>query len=150
MVMETSQNKIYLTRRFNCSVEILFEWIVKPELISQWFGPKHVKVIDVKIDLQTGGNYQIHLLKLDQTTFTIEGEFLEVREPSKLVFTFNYRGLSHTPPSSTVKISLEPLEHNVSQLILIQRFNTIPSDMANRTKAWEHMMMVLAKKSIVS
>ncbi len=147
MAMEISQHELYLTRRFNCSVEILFEWMVKPELISQWFGPKHLQVIDVKTDLQKGGTYRIQLLKQDQTTFVIEGEYLEVKKPSKLAFTFIYRGISHTPPPSTVKITLESLEHNISQLVLIQRFDTIPPDMAERTKAWEHMMMLLAEKS---
>jgi uncharacterized protein YndB with AHSA1/START domain len=117
--------------------------MVDPALLSQWFGPKHLKVLDVDTDLRIGGSYAIRLLKPDGAEFSIEGRYIEIAEPDKLVFSLTYKGLSKTPPDSQVHITIEGLESNSSHLTLVQKFDVIPDDMHNRTVAWEFMLAKL-------
>ena len=141
--META-NKIFINRKFNCSASQLFDWLVQPSLIAQWFGPKHLSTGEVQTDIQVGGDYSIELKKSNDQNFFIEGTYIEINAPDLLVFTLHYQGLASPPPSSTVKIKLEGLNPNQSLLTLNQDFEHTPSDMDSRTKAWEHMFQLLA------
>ncbi|NQY08864.1 MAG: SRPBCC domain-containing protein [Flavobacteriales bacterium] len=140
--MKTS-NTVYVSREFNCTKSKLFEWITQPDLISKWFGPKHLSVKNVTNELRVNGNYNIEMIKPDGSTFIIGGKYLEIEEPNKLKFSFAYVGLAETPPESTVEIILEEINATQTKLSLIQKFETVPADMENRTKAWEGMFFKL-------
>ncbi|MEM7087425.1 MAG: SRPBCC domain-containing protein [Bacteroidota bacterium] len=139
----TTNNIVHVTRQFNCSKPALYRWIVEPNLISKWFGPKHCKVGNVHNNFRTGGGYEIELLKPNSKRFSIKGIYLEIDQPNWLKFSFVYIGLETTPPKSTVTISLEEISPNSTQLTLIQKFETRPPDMENRTKAWGNMFETL-------
>jgi uncharacterized protein YndB with AHSA1/START domain len=139
------QNKIFLKHEFKCALPELFRWLSQPELIIKWFGPKDFKVRSVQADVRTGGKYQIELVKPHNKSFYIAGEYLEVSNPSKLVFTFIYQGLTTIPPPSVVTIKLEALNSNESMLYLSQEFKWIPPDIDHRSNSWNFMFNALAK-----
>ena len=141
-MMETT-NKVFVRRSFNCSAKALFEWLTKPELIAKWFGPKHLTVGTVDIQLNIGGAYSIELKKTNGQNFFITGKYLEINAPYKLVFSLNYEGLLTVPPKSIVRINLDATSATETTLTLVQDFEYTPSDMESRTEAWEHMLMVL-------
>lgn len=143
--METL-NKIFVKRKFNCSANDLFNWLSQPELIVQWFGPKHLSVDLVNTDIRLGGKYSIQLTKPNNKHFFIQGTYLEIDRPFSLVFSFRYEGLPSSPPESIVKISIEAISEDESQLFLSQNFVSLPVDMENRKKSWEYMFEVLGKK----
>jgi len=140
--METV-NKIVVSRKFNCPPAELFDWLIRPALIAQWFGPKHLSIGAVKTDIRVGGNYTIELLNSAAKSFFIKGKYIEISKPYRLVFTFHYFGLPSAPPDSFVKIKLETIAQNQSLLTLSQDFKHKPSDMDSRTNAWEHMLQKL-------
>ena len=139
-------NKVFVSREFSCSKSELFNWLIKPELIVKWFGPKHLLIGKVNTDIRIGGNYSIELKKSNTENFFIEGEYLEVSPPDSLAFTFQYRGMNLSPPNSVVNIRLEELGENKSLLSLIHEFEFTPSDIEGRTKSWEHMFQILGQK----
>ena len=128
-----------MSRIFNTSKSNLFKWLTQPDFISKWFGPKHLTIKNVENELRTNGNYSIELLKPDGTSFFISGTYVEIIEPDSLKFSFKYIGLQQLPPESTVQISLEEISPTDTKLSLIQKFETVPADLENRTKAWENM-----------
>lgn len=136
-------NRVYLTREFNCSIAELFRWIVEPGLISQWFGPKNLNVGKVENNLEVGGRYSIELVRPDRSSFFIRGQYLEIEQPAKLAFDFEYVGMASSPPKSIVRINLDEIHENRTRLALVQQFDTRPSDMETRTQAWVHMLSVL-------
>jgi len=113
--------------------------MVKPKLLAKWFGPKHLSTGLIESDLIVGGNYRIELLKVQGNRFFIEGHYIEIEKPTKLVFSFKYEGLVNAPPDSVVTIIIEEIKPSISKLSLIQKFELIPTDVENRTKAWENM-----------
>ena len=135
----TRTTNIYISRTFNCSTKQLFDWMVNPKLLAKWFGPKHVSTGMIESDLKVGGNYRIELLKVQGNRFFIEGQYIEIKKPTKLVFSFKYEGLVNTPPDSVVTIIIEEIEPSISKLSLIQKFELAPTDIENRTKAWKNM-----------
>lgn len=137
---------IYINRTFNCHINELFKWLVEPHLFIKWFGPRTLKVLNVEIDLSVGKEYRIELIKPGGQHFFITGKYLAVEVPTKLVFNFNYSGLDNAPPDSVVKISLEKIGSNQSRLSLAQEFKTVPTNMENRTRSWESMLIRLDEK----
>jgi len=145
----TTNNKIYVSREFNHSKTVLFKWIVEPDLISKWFGPKKLVIKKVVSDLRVSGTYNIELLKPNGTIFNIRGTYLEIKEHTKLKFSFTYSGLEFLPPESIVEITLSEISPSITKLTLIQTFETIPGDMDNRSKSWEGMFEKLFRNLII-
>ena len=140
--MQTA-NSVFVTRKFNCSASELFDWLVQPNLVAKWFGPKHLSVGKVQTDIRVGGKYSIELKRSDGQSFFIEGRYYEINAPSSLTFSLHYEGVESAPPNSTVKIKLVEITQNESLLSLVQEFEYTPADMEGRTKAWEHMLQEL-------
>ena len=141
--METI-NKVFINRKFNCSPTSLFDWLTKPDLLAQWFGPPNYTIGMVQTDTRINGKYSIELVSPGDQHFFIEGEYLEINAPNSLEFALRYTGLPTPPPESTVKIKLTAVGENECQLSLTQQFELAPTDMENRTKAWEYMLEKLA------
>jgi len=139
-------NNVYISRRFNCSIHDLFQWIVDADLIIQWFGPIHLKVVAVKTNLSIGEKFSIQFLKPDETTFSIEGQYLKIEKPNKLVFSFQYIGLTDAPPESIVEITLISIGEKVSELVLIQKFDVTPINMESRSNSWNMMFSKLSDR----
>ena len=142
--MET-ENKIFINRKFNCSAAQLFKWLVQPELVAKWFGPKELKVGAIESDLRVGGKFDIELIKPNNQHFFIGGEYLKINEPTKLSFTFQYKGLSTIPPDSIVEFRIHEVSALESELVLIQDFVSKPVDMENKTYNWEKMFRLLSE-----
>ena len=140
-----SRNKIIIDRKFNCSAETLFNWLIQPELIAQWFGPKYHSVRMVESEPIVGGKYTIELAKSDSYAFSITGEYLEIEAPFKLSFSFQYSNLIPAPPKSIIRITIKTTSNNRSHLYLVQDFVASPSDIDRRTEAWEFMLEKIAK-----
>ena len=140
------RNKIFINRQFNCSASSLFNWLVNPALIAQWFGPKHFDVGVVKADLKIGSRYSIELIKPNGQHFFIEGKYLSIHKPDEISFSFHYKNLPSSPPDSIVKIIIKNISEKNSHLYLTQEFVTVPSDMINRTASWEYMLFRLSSK----
>ncbi len=136
-------NKVFVSRKFICSPAELFDWLVQPELIAQWFGPKHLIVGEVHSNLEVDGQISIELKKANGSNFFIKGQYLEIDKPEKLVFSYQYSDLQNPPPESVVTIKLKALNQNQTELTLIQSFEQIPEDMPSRKDAWNHMLQVL-------
>lgn len=139
-------NKVYLERTFECSIEELFRWLSNADLIAKWFGPNHLNVGDINVNFQIDGAYRIELKKENGSSFYIHGTYEEILEPTKIVFNLKYDGLLNSPPDSIVKFLLNQTTVNTTVLSFVQKFETVPSDMKNRTKAWEFMLDKLKHK----
>ncbi len=95
--METNESKEILTlsikREFNASIEAVFQAWTSAEKVCRWFAPSSDFTVKVPLmDAQAGGQYRIEMTNPDGATYTAIGEYLEVSEPDKLVFTWGWDG----------------------------------------------------------
>jgi len=135
----TNENKVYVQRTFECSADSLFDWITMPELIVQWFGPPGFTAIKVDADLTVGGQYIIELAKDETSAFKVRGEYIEIRKPHSLKFTYQYENISSSPPPSKISFSLKELGVDKTELLLIQEFSSAVPNLSGRTNAWSLM-----------
>jgi uncharacterized protein YndB with AHSA1/START domain len=87
--------------------ERVFQAITDPAQLSQWWGRSNLyRVTEGSVDLRVGGKWTSGGVGADGTKFTVEGEYLEVDPPRRLVYTWtsSYMGDLET----TVHWELEP------------------------------------------
>ena len=69
--------------------ERVFHAISDPEQLSQWWGQNGLyRIIDRAADLRVGGKWWCAGMGADGTSFRVEGEYLEIDPPRRLVHTW--------------------------------------------------------------
>jgi uncharacterized protein YndB with AHSA1/START domain len=82
--------------------ETIFPYLTDPEKLQRWFPD------EATTDVRVGGSYRLVMAKKD---YIASGKYVEVKSPTKLVFTFGWEGDDEPTPagSSTVEITLTPV-----------------------------------------
>jgi len=87
--------------------ERVFQAISDPEQLSRWWGQNGLyRITDRAADLRPGGKWWCAGVGADGTKFSVEGEYLEIDPPRRLVHTWiaSYQG----PLKTVVYWDLEP------------------------------------------
>lgn len=79
-----------ITRTFDAPREAVWRAWTDPALAAQWWHPHEVVTApgSVHIDLRVGGTYAYLMIAPDGTAYPTGGEYLEVREPERLRFSW--------------------------------------------------------------
>ncbi len=137
--MSNPESKVYLKRVFKAPVEKVFHALTTPSSILQWFGPKNSKTINARINLEVGGKYQFEIETENNSRFFIEGKYLEIDHPNRLVYTTEYRKLPRASDmKSIVTLKLREVATG-TEIELVQELSWVPEDIKNRTESWELM-----------
>ena len=84
-----STGELIITRTYDAPRDLVFECMVTPEHLTHFWGPVGVSApLDrIKIDLQPGGVFETVMVNdSDGAEFTSRGVYVEIDEPSKLVW----------------------------------------------------------------
>ncbi|TWT02531.1 SRPBCC domain-containing protein [Planomicrobium sp. CPCC 101079] len=100
----TSSVMISMARRFEVRPERVFEAWVKPELMKKWLFTSEATNKAVNNELRVGGKWEI-VDQREGVEYRAAGEYQEVREPHKLVFTFEMPQFSEATDIIRVTIS---------------------------------------------
>jgi len=93
--MENTKKELKLERIFDAPRDLVFKAWTDPELVAQWWGPRGVTNPTCEWEARPGGTIHIVMLAGEELgpmqgqEWPMNGEFKEVEEPSKLVFTAN-------------------------------------------------------------
>ena len=67
----------------------VFQAITDPRQLPQWWGQEGMyKTVDCDIDLKVGGRWSSRGSDAGGNAFTVEGEYLEIDPPKRLVYTW--------------------------------------------------------------
>jgi uncharacterized protein YndB with AHSA1/START domain len=85
-VERKSERELVVTRTFNAPARIVFEAWTRPELFRRWWLPKSMgmSLRSCEMDVRVGGRYR---LEFEPDGMAFFGTYLEVRPPSRLVWT---------------------------------------------------------------
>ncbi|PRZ42996.1 uncharacterized protein YndB with AHSA1/START domain [Antricoccus suffuscus] len=106
----TQQKEFTITRVFDAPREILWRAWTDPDEAAQWWHPRNVRTPreSVRIDARVGGSYEYMMIAPDGTEFPTSGEYLEVVEPERLVFTWGMPTDSEAPVITVVLTETAP------------------------------------------
>ena len=136
--------------------ERVFQAISDPDQLSQWWGERGLyRITERSSDLRPGGKWSAVGVGADGKSFRVEGEYLEVDPPRRLVHTWtsSYMGPLHT----TVYFDLEPQavhglhpsgpkKAGTGTLLKLrhQGFATAPQQAVNHGEGWKRVFGWLA------
>ena len=90
--MNTPADTINISILINTPVHEVWNAWTDSATISQWFGSDpNGKVLDAKLDVRPGGKFEISFANADEAEFTCSGVYAEVREFTKLSFTWSWK-----------------------------------------------------------
>jgi len=95
-----------ITRMFNAPRELVFKAWTNPAHLAAWFGPRGTTtpLSSIEVDLRPGGRWRACMVRMDNgEEYPAGGEYREIVEPERLVFTWALDGKGGT---SLVTITL--------------------------------------------
>ena len=118
---EKENIKLELKRVIPAKREDVFKAWTDPDLMKQWWQQLDVKYAEsIKLDLRKGGKYEIHM-RTKTELYIMQGKYLEIIEPEKLVFT--WRTESTYNKDTKVTVLLKDLGAETELLF----FSTVPN-----------------------
>jgi uncharacterized protein YndB with AHSA1/START domain len=121
---------VEVAHRVPCVPAVVFPYFTDPEKYRRWKG------LEAELDPRPGGIYRVQMLG----GVSIEGEYLVVEPPRRLVFSWGWRGdplpvgMAEVPPGSTkVEVLFEP---DGDGTIVRLRHTGLPTEAADRFHRW--------------
>jgi uncharacterized protein YndB with AHSA1/START domain len=140
-----TQHELNITRVFDAPRELVWEAWTDPEHMKQWFGPRQFEALNLTADVRLGGKWRdrLHSDGFTDTTGAWRtadvwqgGEYVELVEPERLVFTFHWEEGSGLPEHDTV-ITLTFEEHSgKTTMNFHQAFFVTLEDRDGHMKGW--------------
>ncbi|MBC7888305.1 MAG: SRPBCC domain-containing protein [Ferruginibacter sp.] len=88
---QIAQGKVIdITEVFDTTPERLFKAWTNEKDFAAWFGPEGFDAFYCKLDVRVGGNWKAGIATKEGEEHWFEGEYLEIIENEKLLFTFNH------------------------------------------------------------
>lgn len=124
-----NDRELVIQRIFNAPCETVFNVWSKAEHVVNWFGPSGFTAPTCEIDFRVGGSYRICMHSPEGEDHWVWGEYREIVEPERIVFTWNrgedLRGKLWS--STVVEVTFEPIGDNATRFTLRQGlFETAP------------------------
>lgn len=95
-----------ITRLVSASPDQIFRTLTDESLVPRWFGPRHIQVVHVDLDVRIDGRCRWEMLAPDGTLLVLEGKFEIVEPPYRLVWT---NAWEHEPELiSRIDVNLRP------------------------------------------
>ena len=83
----STQDRLKVSRTIRASRQRVFRAWTEPELMMRWFVEDDAEMSVCQIDLREGGRYRLEG-SVGGKAWRIRGEYLEVRPPERLVYTW--------------------------------------------------------------
>ncbi|MEO1019999.1 MAG: SRPBCC domain-containing protein [Pseudomonadota bacterium] len=141
MVADLADGLILAAVEIAAPPERIFRALASEEIVNWWVNPGIFDTREWTGDVQVGGHWQASGVARGQP-YTLEGEFLEVDPPRKLVHTWHRVGTPDAP--STVSYRLDAIDGG-TRITLRHWGIAAPQFTANNCAGWETSFTRLAK-----
>jgi uncharacterized protein YndB with AHSA1/START domain len=122
----TAEGTVELARRIRADPSTVFTYFTDPERYRLWQGE------EAELDPRPGGAFRVRMT--GHSRQIVEGRYVEVDPPRRIVFTWGYRGNEGLPAGeSRVEVVLRP---DAEGTRLTVRHSGLPSDFACRFHHW--------------
>ncbi len=132
-VADLARGTIHAMVEIAASPERVFRAIASREIVDWWVRPGVFDTREWRGDVRVGGRWQASGVARGEP-YTLEGEFLEVDPPRRLVHTWQRAGFP--VPPTTVTYLLEPIAGG-TRLTLMQTGFTVPAMMEDFSTGWD-------------
>jgi len=138
-IADVTSGSILATVDIAASPERVFRALTTPEEVVRWWGSKDLyRTTKWEQELRVHGRWRAEGLGADGVPFSVQGEFLEIDPPRKLVQTWQpeWDG-GH---STTVTYRLEASERGTRVTIRHDGFGSLHDSCRRHAAGWEHVL----------
>ncbi len=89
-VREPAEKVLIVNRTFDAPRALVYRMWTQPEHLVRWWGCPQTKSADFKADFRVGGRFRVVMNLEDGTPHRVTGVYRELKEPEKLVFTWQW------------------------------------------------------------
>jgi uncharacterized protein YndB with AHSA1/START domain len=79
-----------MRRRFKAPRARVFQAFTDLDVLRQWWGPEGMDLPEATLDLRVGGTYDFHMRNAEGGIHRVRGQYREIAEPERLVFTWQW------------------------------------------------------------
>lgn len=147
-----SDTQVQMSRVFDAPRALVWKALTDPEAIPHWWGLRANKTTVDKMDVRPGGEWRYIETDPDGNQHAFRGEYKELREPERIVYTFEYEPMAgHIV---TDEVTLEDLGGR-TRLIALSTFASredrdgmLQSGMeAGANESWDRLAELLASRA---
>ena len=91
--VEPGKHEIIITHMFDAPRDLVFKLYTNPELIPQWWGPRRLTTMVGRMETRSGGQWRFVQHDQDGKEFAFHGVYHEIKEPERVVSTFEWEGM---------------------------------------------------------
>jgi uncharacterized protein YndB with AHSA1/START domain len=94
--------ELVITRIFDAPRELVFSVWTRPEQVTRWWGPNDFTLPVCEMDFRVGGSYKYCMRSPEGEDHWVWGEYREIAEPERIVFTWERKDLQGNLRSNSV------------------------------------------------
>ena len=134
MTSEPYRDSIYI----DAPPDVVFEYFVDPVALVQWMGD------EAFLEPRPGGRFTLRF-----GHGTVEGRYVEVMRPSRIVVAWGRLNSATMPPGSSV-LEVELMAENDGTRVSIVHSGLPQVEQAKHAAAWRHYLQRLADASVAT
>jgi uncharacterized protein YndB with AHSA1/START domain len=137
----TDKLKLTITRTIAAPRELAFSCWTQQKHLARWGGaPDHMTAEVEEKNIRTGGRYRVRLRHEDGNVYTVQGKYLEVVRPERLVFTHCWVGDDGKPGEEMlVTITFDEVDGKTKMTLRQEGFTSAGSRDGHR-EGWSSQM----------
>ena len=122
-VTGTASIGLRLTSRFAAPRERVFDAWTTAEALKRWWCPPGWAPDRIDVDLRVGGSYYLGMRQRDSdSVVSIQGQFIEVRRPERLVYTWRWHGAFEGMPETQVTVEFAVVDRGTEVVVIHENF----------------------------
>ncbi len=124
---------------------LVFAAVTEPALMRRWMCPENFAVTELHAEPEVGGAFRIVMQGPDGARYPVAGEYLEVRPPEALSFTWTWEE-PHTLAGVTTRVRLRLAERDGgTQLTMIHSNLPTAEERESHRGGWTGALAKLAR-----
>jgi uncharacterized protein YndB with AHSA1/START domain len=138
-----SDRELVITRVFDAPRELVFSAFTRPEHVTRWWGPNDFTLPFCEMDFRVGGSYKYCMRSPAGEDHWVWGEYREIAEAERIVFTWERKDLEGNPRSSSVvSLTFETFEEHEgkTKFTLRQGIFEFADDCAEHYEGWSQSL----------
>jgi uncharacterized protein YndB with AHSA1/START domain len=125
----TNGAEIKVEKIFPVSKEQLYKAWTSPDALKKWWHPLNNELDNVEQDLKINGKLVYHFKNANPDfAIKIDGEYLEVKENEKLVYTWNWHLSNKAIHEGKFKLSIEFIKDEVGCKLIVLQENLLEEE----------------------
>jgi uncharacterized protein YndB with AHSA1/START domain len=130
--------RLTLVRQIAARPEIVFDALIEPSAIAQWWGPDAGPVLVAEADARIGGHFRVRFRTLNGNEHEASGRYLEVTKPTRVVMSWRWTAGGEPDEAgqeSQIEIDLRPVDRG-TELTFTHALLATDASRAGHERGW--------------